>query len=107
MTPLLGLQPRQRRDSVRRQPRPEAETSVKLKALVNTLHWKRAAILRYIMQWGLANTQRWTIDSSIMRRTWLDWEMSLPCYRRSLQLIRPRVGAMLTHGIMVLPTTSR
>jgi hypothetical protein len=58
MTPRLGPQPRQRRDSVRRQARPEAETSVKLKALVNTLHWKRAAILRYIMQWGLANTKR-------------------------------------------------
>jgi hypothetical protein len=56
MTPPLGPQPRQRRDSVRRRARPE--TSVKLKALVNTLHWKRAAILRYIMQWGLANTKR-------------------------------------------------
>jgi hypothetical protein len=61
----LGSQPRPRRDSVRRQARREAETSAKLKALVNTVHWKRAAILRYITQWGLAHTQRWTIDSSI------------------------------------------
>jgi hypothetical protein len=39
-----------------------------------------------------------------MRRPRLDWEMALPGYRSLVHLIRPRGGAMLTHGITVLPT---
>jgi hypothetical protein len=32
---------------------------------VQTFHRKRSAILRYVMQWGLAQTNGWTIDRSI------------------------------------------
>jgi predicted DNA-binding protein len=58
-------QPRQRRSSVCRQVRLDAETHVKLEALASDFHRKRAAILRYVMQWGLAHTTGWTIDLSI------------------------------------------
>jgi predicted transcriptional regulator len=68
MNPPSEPQPRQRRYSVRRQARLDAETHGKMEALAKTFHRKRAAILRYVMQWGLAHTIGWTIDSSIPDR---------------------------------------
>jgi predicted DNA-binding protein len=68
MTPLPGPQPRQRHYSMRRQPRLDAETSAQLEALASSFHRKRAAILRYAMQWGLAHTIGWTLDPSIPDR---------------------------------------
>jgi hypothetical protein len=56
---------RQHRDSIRYQARLDAEMEAKLEALANTFHRKRAAILRYVMQWGLAQTTGWTIDPLI------------------------------------------
>jgi hypothetical protein len=57
-------QPRQRRYSVRRQARLDAETYAKLEELASVLHRKRAQILRYVMQWRLAHTTGWTVDPS-------------------------------------------
>jgi predicted transcriptional regulator len=65
MAPSPEPQPRRRRYSVRYQARLNAETHAKLEALANTFHRKRAAILRYVMQWGLAYTTAWTVDPSI------------------------------------------
>src|SRR5919109_2354858 len=64
-------QPRQRRYSVRQQARPDRETQAKLEALAAALHRKRAAILRYVMQWGLVHTTGWTVDFSIPGRPYL------------------------------------
>jgi hypothetical protein len=61
-------QPRQPRYSVRQQARLDRETHAKLEELVTSLHRKRAEILRYVMQWGLAHTQGWTVDPSIPDR---------------------------------------
>jgi hypothetical protein len=68
MHPPPELRPRHRRYSVRRQARLDAETYAKLEALALTFRQKRAAILRYVMQWGLAHTTGWTIDASIPDR---------------------------------------
>jgi hypothetical protein len=68
MNPPLDPQPRQRRYSVRQQARLDAEAHANLEALANSFHRKRAAILRYVMQWGLAYTPAWTIDPSIPDR---------------------------------------
>jgi predicted transcriptional regulator len=61
-------QPRQRRYSVRQQARLDAETHAKLEALATAFHRKRAQVLRYVMQWGLAHTNEWTVDPSIPDR---------------------------------------
>ena len=68
MTPPPKPQPRQRRYSVRHQARLDAETHAKLEQLVGTFHRKRAAILRYVMDWGLTQTTGWTVDPSIPDR---------------------------------------
>jgi len=60
--------PRQRRDSVRRQARLDEETSVKLEALAKTFQRKYGQILRYVIQWGLAHTHRWTVEPPIPDR---------------------------------------
>jgi hypothetical protein len=65
MHPPPELQPRRRRYSVRRQTRLDAETHAKLEELSSGFHRKRAAILRYVMQWGLGHTEGWSIDFSI------------------------------------------
>jgi hypothetical protein len=56
---------------VRQQARPDRETQAKLEALAAALHRKRAAILRYVMQWGLVHTTGWTVDFSIPGRPYL------------------------------------
>jgi hypothetical protein len=68
MHPSSEPQPRQRRYSVRRQACLDVETCAKLEVLARTFHRKRAAILRYVMQWGLTHTTAWTIDLSIPDR---------------------------------------
>jgi predicted transcriptional regulator len=50
---------------VRHQARLDAETHTKLKDLAAAFHRTRSAILRYVMQWGLAQTKVWTIDQAI------------------------------------------
>jgi hypothetical protein len=57
-------QPRQRRYRVRQQARLDRETHAKLEAMATALHRQRSAILRYVMQWGLAHTNGWTVDRS-------------------------------------------
>jgi hypothetical protein len=32
--------------------------------LAATFHQKRAAVLRYAMQWGLTQTRHWTVDAA-------------------------------------------
>jgi hypothetical protein len=71
MHPPPEPQPRQRRYSVRRQARLDAETHAKLEELARTFHRKRAQILRYVMQWGLAHTTGWTVDPSSLDRAHL------------------------------------
>jgi predicted DNA-binding protein len=58
-------QPRTRRYSLRYQARLDAETSAKLQELAAAFHRKHSAILRYVMQWGLAQARGWTIDQSL------------------------------------------
>jgi hypothetical protein len=57
-------QPRQRRYRVRHQARLDAETHTTLETWARDFHRKRAAILCYVMQWGLTHTTVWTIDLS-------------------------------------------
>ena len=57
--------PEQRRASARYQARLDAETSAKLAALVRTFHRTRSAMLRHVMQWGLTQTQEWTVDRAV------------------------------------------
>jgi predicted transcriptional regulator len=64
MHPPPEPQPRQRHDSARCQARLDAETHAKLEALATALYRKRSAILRFVMQWGLHHSTRWTIDRS-------------------------------------------
>jgi hypothetical protein len=56
---------KQPRDSLRRQSRLDKDTSAKLEELAKMFHRTRAAVLRYVMQWGLAHTQGWIVDRSI------------------------------------------
>lgn len=65
MNPPRGPQARHVRYSVRHQARLDAETSAKLQELAAAFHRKHSAILRYVMQWGLAQAQEWTIDQSL------------------------------------------
>jgi predicted transcriptional regulator len=53
------------RSSVRRQARLDGDTHARLEELARTFQRKRAVILRYVMQWGLAHTHGWTLDRSI------------------------------------------
>jgi predicted transcriptional regulator len=46
----------------------DAETQAKLEELARTFHRKRAAVLRFVMGWGLAHTSEWTLDPSIPDR---------------------------------------
>jgi hypothetical protein len=46
----------------------DAETCAKLEVLAHTFHRKCAAVLRYAMPWGLAQTTVWSIDPSIPDR---------------------------------------
>ena len=68
MTAPQEPEPRRQRYSVRYQVRLDAETGTKLTELAIGLHRKRAAILRYVMQWGLTHTHEWTIAPSIPAR---------------------------------------
>jgi hypothetical protein len=65
MNPPQASQPRHVRYSVRYQARLDFETRAKLEELAAAFHRKRSAILRYVMQWGLAQTRGWTIDQSL------------------------------------------
>jgi predicted transcriptional regulator len=68
MHPPPEPQPRQHRYSMRRQARLDAETHAKLEGLARTFRRKRAAILRFVMGWGHAQTSEWTVDPSIPDR---------------------------------------
>jgi hypothetical protein len=52
MTPPRVSYPRHVRYSVRHQARLDAETHAKLEELADAFRRKRAAILRFVMQWG-------------------------------------------------------
>jgi len=68
MNPPPDPLPRQRRYSVRQQARLDAETHAKRAELSSGFHRKRAAILRYVMDWGLGHTEGWAVDLSIPDR---------------------------------------
>jgi predicted transcriptional regulator len=57
--------PRHRRYTARHQARLDEEAYAKLEELAAAFHRKRAAILRYVMQWGLSHGKDRTIDQSI------------------------------------------
>ena len=61
----MGYQPRHVRYSVRHQARLDAETYAKLEELAGAFQRKRSAIVRFVMQWGLAQTRRWTVDMTV------------------------------------------
>lgn len=65
MTPPRPLQPRHVRYSVRHQARPDAETYTTWEELSTAFHCKRSPLVRFVMPWGLIQTQGWTIDQSI------------------------------------------
>jgi hypothetical protein len=65
MTLPRPLQPRHVRYAVRHHVRLDAETHTKLEELSAAFHRKRSPILRFVMQWGLIQTQGWTVDQSI------------------------------------------
>ena len=65
MNPLRAPQARHVRYSVRHQARLDVETHTKLEELAAAFHRKRSAILRYVMQWGLAQTGSWTVDRAV------------------------------------------
>jgi predicted transcriptional regulator len=90
MHPPPKPRPRQRRYSVRRQARLDAETYAKLEALTRTFHRKRAAILRYVIRWGLVQTQRWTVDPSIPNRPHL---VHMPVEPNLLQQVQDAADA--------------
>jgi predicted transcriptional regulator len=68
INPPRAPQARHVRYSVRHQARLDVETHTKLEELAAAFHRKRSAILRYVMQWGLTQTQKWTVDPSISDR---------------------------------------
>jgi predicted transcriptional regulator len=92
MHPPPETRPRHRRYSVRRQARVDAETQAKLEELAHTFHRKRAAILRYVMEWALAHTQGWTIDPSNPDRPHL---LHMPVDPELLQQVQDAAAA---HG---------
>jgi hypothetical protein len=65
MTPPRAPCSRHDRYGVRHQARLDAEMHATLEALAHSFYTKRAQILRHVMQWGLAHTNRWTADRSI------------------------------------------
>jgi hypothetical protein len=64
MTKVEEHPPQQSPYSIRRQARLDGDTHAKLEELTKAFHRKRGAILRYVLQWGLAHTQGWTLDRS-------------------------------------------
>jgi predicted transcriptional regulator len=57
-------QPRQPHYTARHQARLDTLTWARLEEFARSFHRKRSAILRYVMQWGLTQTQGWTVDRS-------------------------------------------
>jgi hypothetical protein len=53
------------RYSARHQARLDAETHAKLQELMAAFQKTRAAILRYVMEWGISRSANWRIDQSI------------------------------------------
>jgi predicted transcriptional regulator len=86
-------QPRRRRYTARHQARLDAETHAKLAELSSGFHRKRAAILHYVMQWGLAHTEGWTIDLSIPDRPHLVHMLVQP------ELLQQVQDAADAHGV--------
>jgi predicted transcriptional regulator len=86
-------QPRHRRDSIRYHARLDAETEATLEALATTLHRMRAALLRYVMQWGLAHTDKWIIHLSTPARPHLVHLLVDP------ERLQQAQGAAEAHGV--------
>ena len=95
MHPPPEPRPRQRRYSVRRQARLGVQTRATLEELVSVFHRKRAAILRYVMQWGVTHTTEWTIDRSIPDRPHLVHMLVEP------ELLQQVQDAADSHGVTV------
>src|SRR5262245_45738867 len=56
-------QTRQQRYSARYQARLDASTFARVKDLARAFHRKRSGILRFVIEWGLTQTQGWTVDT--------------------------------------------
>jgi predicted transcriptional regulator len=93
VNPPLDPRPRQRRYSPRRQARLDAETLAKLEELVSALRRKRAAILRYVIQWGLVHAHGWMVDPSIPDRSHLVHMLVEP------ELLQEVQDAADSHGV--------
>jgi hypothetical protein len=65
MNSLRAPHARYVRYRARHQARLDAETSAKLEEFAAAFHWKRSAVLRCVMRWGLTQTQGWIIDQSV------------------------------------------
>jgi hypothetical protein len=85
MHPRLAPQPRQRRYSVQHQALLDSEAYAKLAELARTFRRKRAAMLRYVMQWGLTHTQGWMVNLSIPNRPYLVHMLVEPELRQQVQ----------------------
>jgi predicted transcriptional regulator len=103
MNPPLGPKPRERRYGVRQQARLDGETHAKLEALATALHWKRTAILRFVMGWGLTHGKAWTVDPSIPDHPHLVHMLVEPDLLQQVQEAAERhsvpVAAWLRHAI--------
>jgi predicted transcriptional regulator len=93
MHPPPEPQPRQRAYSVRRQARLDADTHAKLEELARTFHRKRAAILRYVMQWEVTHAQTWTLVPSIPDRPHLVHMLVDPNLLQQVQAAAAAYGA--------------
>jgi predicted DNA-binding protein len=93
MNPARAPQPRQRRYSARHQARLDTETHAKLEALTRTFCRKHAAILRFVMQWGLAHSQDWIIDQTIPASVHLVHVLVEPALMEQVQEAATRHGA--------------
>ena len=93
MHPSPDPQPRQRRSRVRHQARLDAATHAMLEALASSFHRKRAAMLRSVMEWGLAHTEGWTVDPSTPDRPYLVHILVEPDLLRQVQEAADAHGA--------------
>jgi hypothetical protein len=87
--------PRTRRYSARYQARLNAETHAKLQELAAAFHRKRSAILRFVLQWWLTQTQGWNIDQSVPATV-----QPVPLLVEP-DLLQQGQGAAAAHGAMV------
>jgi hypothetical protein len=95
MAPPRAPYPRHVRYGVRYQARLDTETSTKIEELAGTFHRTRAAVLRSVMQWGLAQSRGWIVDRSIPASVHLVHVLVEPAMMQHVQ------NAAVTHRVSV------